>query len=95
MNFEGILLGAVCFLVIGMFHPLVIKGEYYLGRKCIPIFAVAGAVCIVLSLMVQNTYGSVVLGIVGFSSFWSIKEVLDQEKRVEKGWFPANPKKKK
>lgn len=94
MNFEGIVLGAVCFLVIGLFHPLVIKGEYYLGRKCIPAFAVAGVICIGLSLMLDNTYTSVVLGIVGFSSFWSIKEVFEQEERVKKGWFPANPKRK-
>ena len=29
MNFEGILLGAGAFLCIGLFHPLVIKAEYY------------------------------------------------------------------
>ena len=32
MNFEGILLGAGAFLCIGLFHPLVIKAEYYCGR---------------------------------------------------------------
>ncbi|MBR1946747.1 MAG: DUF4491 family protein, partial [Bacteroidaceae bacterium] len=29
-----------------------------------------------------------------FSSFWSIGEVFAQKRRVEKGWFPANPKRK-
>ncbi|MBQ5864199.1 MAG: DUF4491 family protein, partial [Bacteroidales bacterium] len=28
------------------------------------------------------------------SSFWSILEVFEQKKRVEKGWFPKNPKRK-
>ena len=35
-----------------------------------------------------------ILGVIAFSSFWSIKEVFDQRKRVEKGWFPENPKRK-
>lgn len=94
MNFEGIVLGAVCFLVIGLFHPIVIKGEYHFGRKCIPVFAVVGAICVVLSLLIDNTYVSVILGIFGFSSFWSIKEIFEQEERVKKGWFPKNPKRK-
>ena len=29
-----------------------------------------------------------------FSSFWSILELFQQEKRVERGWFPKNPKRK-
>lgn len=29
-----------------------------------------------------------------FSFFWSILEVFEQEKRVLKGWFPENPKRK-
>ncbi|OYP40493.1 hypothetical protein CG709_05125 [Lachnotalea glycerini] len=30
----------------------------------------------------------------GFSCFWSVQELVEQEKRVEKGWFPKNPKRK-
>ena len=33
-------------------------------------------------------------GVVGASSLWGIGELLDQKKRVEKGWFPMNPKRK-
>ncbi|MBO7458075.1 MAG: DUF4491 family protein [Paludibacteraceae bacterium] len=29
------------------------------------------------------------------SSFWSILELFEQKKRVERGWFPKNPNKKK
>ena len=29
MNYVGILIGLATFLIIGLFHPLVIKGEYY------------------------------------------------------------------
>ena len=33
------------------------------------------------------------LGVLGCSCLWSIQELFEQEKRVEKGWFPANPAK--
>lgn len=29
MNITGILIGAAAFLCIGVFHPIVIKAEYY------------------------------------------------------------------
>ena len=31
MNFTGLLVGLSTFLIIGLFHPLVIKAEYYIG----------------------------------------------------------------
>ena len=31
MNFTGLLVGLATFLIIGLFHPLVIKAEYYIG----------------------------------------------------------------
>ena len=33
MNFIGILIGLSTFLTIGVFHPIVIKAEYYFGRR--------------------------------------------------------------
>ena len=37
MNFTGLLVGLSAFLIIiGLFHPLVIKAEYY--RSCLLIF---------------------------------------------------------
>ena len=91
----GILIGVATFLVIGLFHPLVIKAEYYLGVKSWWLFLVAGVLAAAGSLLVANMLVSILLGVVAFSSFWSIGEVFEQKKRVEKGWFPANPKRKK
>jgi hypothetical protein len=54
-----------------------------------------GILSVVASLLVANLTISILLGVVAFSSFWSIGEVFQQKKRVEKGWFPANPKKRK
>lgn len=88
----GLTLGLCTFLIIGLFHPLVIKGEYYFGVGCWKCFAVAGVVMCALALYLSDPFWSTLAGVVGFSSFWSIKEVFEQRERVRKGWFPANPK---
>lgn len=95
LNFAGVLIGLSTFLIIGVFHPLVIKGYYYIGLKSRWIFLAAGIVTLAACLFVENTIGSILLGVTAFSCFWSILEVNEQKKRVERGWFPANPKHKK
>ena len=93
MNFIGVFLGALSFLIIGIWHPIVIKGEYYFGKKvCAPIFAVIGIACIIIALNVENVVLNTAISLFGFSALWGILEVKDQEERVRKGWFPANPK---
>lgn len=91
-NLLGLTIGALTFLIIGLFHPLVIKGEYYFGAGVRWAFLIAGLVACVAAWMVSDVLWSSVLGVVAFSSFWSIKEVLEQRERVAKGWFPANPR---
>lgn len=95
LNFQGIIIGVATFLIIGLFHPLVIKAEYYIGIKSWWLFLLLGIVSTIASLFVGNLLLSILLGVVAFSSFWSIGEIFEQKKRVEKGWFPANPNKKK
>ena len=94
-NFDGIVLGVAAFLSIGIFHPIVIYAEYHFGARCWWAFAIMGAISAVLSMLVPHTILSAALGVYGFSCFWSIYELFEQEKRVEKGWFPKNPNKKK
>ena len=94
-NYSGILIGVVTFLIIGLFHPLVVKAEYHIGTRSWWLFLLFGLVSAVASLLVGNLVVSIILGVLAFSSFWSIGEVFQQKKRVEKGWFPANPKKKR
>ena len=53
-----------------------------------------GVLMLIGSLLMDNIYFSVILGVIAFSSFWSILELFQQEKRVERGWFPKNPKRK-
>ena len=95
MNFTGLLVGLSTFLIIGLFHPLVIKAEYYLGVKSWIIFAIAGLLFGIASIMVSHLIWSTILGVVAFSSFWSILEVIHQRERVRKGWFPEGPGHKK
>jgi len=90
MYFTGIIIGAATFLTIGAFHPLVIKAEYYWGSRCWWMFLVLGLACIVASLLTSGIW-SIVLGVVGFSSLWSIHELLKQRKRVDRSWFPEGP----
>jgi hypothetical protein len=91
-NLEGIIIGLGTFLVIGLFHPLVIKGEYYFGVRCWWAFLVAGVAALAGSALVRGVIGSALLGVVGFTCLWSIHELFAQRRRVEKGWFPRNPK---
>ncbi len=94
MNFTGVIVGLVTFFIIGLFHPIVIKAEYYLGVKCWWIFLLLGILSLVISFFVDNNIIAILLGVFSFSNFWSILELFEQKKRVEKGWFPKNPKKK-
>lgn len=91
MNFTGIIVGLATFLIIGLFHPIVIKAEYYLGKSCWWMFLAAGILFAALSIATQNLIVSTILGVTAFSSFWSILEVVHQKKRVDKGWFPKGP----
>lgn len=91
-NFNGLLIGICTFLIIGLFHPVVVKSEYYWGVKCWWIFLVLGIAGVILSILVENITISALLGVFSFSSFWTIKELFEQRERVLKGWFPKNPK---
>lgn len=91
MTIAGPLIGLATFLVIGLFHPVVIKTEYYFGTKPWWIFLILGLGCIAGALFIDNTILSAIVGVVGFSSLWTILELFEQKKRVDKGWFPKGP----
>ena len=54
-----------------------------------PLLGIGG---IIASLYTENIMIASLLGVFAFSSFWTIKEIFEQEERVKKGWFPKNPK---
>lgn len=93
-NLTGLVIGVCTFLIIGFFHPVVIRCEYYFGTRCWWVFLILGISGVAAALCVRNVLGSSLLGVFAFSSFWTILEIFEQKGRVKKGWFPMNPKRK-
>lgn len=91
MHYAGALIGLMAFIIIGVFHPIVIKSEYYFGTRVWPLFLVAGIAALAASLFVRSVIVSAGLGVLGFTCLWSIHEIIEQAERVKKGWFPKNP----
>lgn len=94
MYFTGIIIAVSTFLIIGIFHPIVIKTEYYTGTRFWCLFLIAGIAAVTAALFVENIIVSSILGVLGASCLWSIGELFEQKERVRKGWFPMNPKRK-
>lgn len=92
MHFTGLIIAVSTFLVIGLFHPIVIKMEYHTGTRYWWIFLIIGLASIAAALFVSNVIASSLLGVFGASALWTIGELFEQRKRVLKGWFPKNPK---
>ena len=95
MNFSGILTAGIIFLVIGIFHPIVIWAVYYFTKRCWPVFLAAGVIRLGLSVCSGREMPSVFLGVLGCTFLWSIQELYEQEERVKKGWFPENSNRQK
>ena len=91
LNWSGIIIGVFAFVITGVFHPVVVKCEYYFSAKVWPLFLVAGLLCAGISLFAGNDTVSGVFGILAFVLLWCIRELHEQEERVRKGWFPRNP----
>ena len=90
----GLAIGLCTFLIIGLFHPIVIKCEYHFGTRCWWWFLVLGLLMLGGSLLVDDVFAAALLGVTSFSSFWTILEIFEQRERVRKGWFPRNPDRK-
>ena len=94
MNYSGIILGVANFLLIGVFHVIVVKGEYYFSKKIWPLFLATGIASLFISLFISSPVISSLIAVFGISCLWSIRELFEQEDRVKKGWFPKNPKRR-
>lgn len=93
MYFTGIIIALSTFLIIGIFHPIVIKTEYYFGTRPWSLFLIFGIISVIASLCVEDIIASSILGVLGASLLWSIGELFEQKQRVAKGWFPKRKKK--
>lgn len=95
MYFDGMIIALSTFFIIGLFHPIVIKTEYYFGTRPWWIFLLTGLAAIIGSLCISNTLLSAIVGVIGASLLWSIGELFQQKRRVERGWFPKRPSRDK
>ena len=92
MHYHGLLIAVSAFCCIGLFHPIVIQCEYYFSYHVWPLFLIAGLLLLIASVHASNVIASSLLGVVGCSCMWSVLELFQQHRRVERGWFKANPK---
>ncbi len=92
LHFTGLVIGIATFLIIGLFHPIVIKGEYYFGVKIWWVFLISGIISGIASLFIEQILLSTLLAVWSASSLWGIGELFEQRRRVQRGWFPAHPK---
>ena len=56
-NLTGIVIGIATFLIIGIFHPMVTKGEYYFGVKIWWLFLVMGIAAVAYVVMMLGSLG--------------------------------------
>lgn len=93
VNVEGVVVGFLALLMIGAFHPIVVKCEYHFSQRIWPLFLLLGVGLLAASLVTAGIL-SMALGLLGVSCLWSIRELKEQAQRVKKGWFPQNPNRK-
>jgi hypothetical protein len=92
MNLTGILFGLFTLLAIGLGFVWVIRLEYHVGAHAAWAVAGLGTALVLASLLVRDFTPSAILGVLGGTFIWGATELPEQEKRVKKGLFPANPR---
>jgi hypothetical protein len=92
VNLTGIYLGLFMLFAIGIGFWWVIKLEFYVGAQISKWVLALGLILTLASLFFGNFWVSALVGIFGGSVVWGATELPDQEERVRRGIFPANPK---
>ena len=95
LNLSGLIVGASTFLIIVFGRWACIAGEYHFSKRLWIAFLIVGIASLAGSLFVEPVIPASVLSIFGLTLLWGIHEIIEQEERVTKGWFPSNPKRKK
>ena len=67
LHFEGLLIGIATFLIIGIFHPVIIKMEYHTGTRYWWVLLLAGIIALLVGLFfVANIVLNAILGAFAF-----------------------------
>lgn len=94
INLIGVIIGMASFLIIVFARYSCIVGEYYFTKKLWIAFLIIGISAVFGSFLMTNIILSTIVAIIGFNYLWGINEIIEQEQRVNKGWFPKNPKRR-
>jgi hypothetical protein len=92
INIIGFVAGAYTFLIIMFARWLCIWGEFHFTKKFWLFFLITGIITVIASLFFEDLISSVILSLTGFIFLWGINETIEQEERVNKGWFPKKNK---
>ena len=93
LNFSGVIVGLFVFSIIIFARWLCIWGEYHFTKKFWYFFLITGILTAVGSIFIENLIFSAILSVTGFIFLWGINETIEQEERVEKGWYPRKKRK--
>lgn len=94
VNMEGVAVGIVALVMIGVFHPIVIKCEYYFSHRIWPLFLAAGIGFLLAALFTEGML-SMILGLAGVSCLWSIRELQEQAQPGREGMVSQESKPKR
>ncbi|MDF1493164.1 DUF4491 family protein [Caproiciproducens sp. CPB-2] len=56
-------IGFCSFLLIGLFHPIVVKAEYYFTKRVFPVFLIVGIACLAAAFFIRNQLASALFGV--------------------------------
>ena len=75
LYYTGVLIAIMSLLIIGIFHPIVIKTEYYTGTKYSWVFLLVGILSLFVTGIIECTTMYAILCVFGESSILSVKEL--------------------
>ena len=95
LHFEGLIIAISSFFIIGIFHPIVIKAEYYFGTRIWPVFAIFGTVILGIDLLIQNAILQAIFGVLGCTFFGVFTSHFIRKSASSEGGFPNAPRQRR
>jgi len=87
MYFDGIIIGLIAFIMIGLFHPLVIYGEYHFGVKICTLFFCFGIISCIILIIIENKIISATIAIIDFIVFGVYMNCSNRKKELKMAGF--------
>jgi hypothetical protein len=93
LNILGIVCAIATFGSVWLGHVAVRRIEFHAPTLLLPILSTLGLglVAEIAAVLLTDSSASAVLGILGMTLLWDSFEFIRQERRIRKGFAPANP----